>query len=455
MRKKAAIAGAALLTVLLALIFLSRTIYFYSIPTVTASSLSHGKLHKTENAKGVVDWSEINELYAPIGGKVAEVFVEEGDMVVKGQQIARLSFDEDDIRDQIAQLDTDRIRTGLSVESIHDKIARAQKSIAEWKAESYTADNVSDKEIRDLRDKTTAKKADIAEKELLYAAGTLTLKELDTARNDLTSLEADLIDAQNNFAENHSKSADDLSKKEKDRTTQIENLQYEIASYEQELKNKDLDLSENSTKKAKLEAQLTEFEASGFIYAEADAKIITLNLQKGKTINEDELVGTFGIGGQYLLECDIALENNFVAIGDECTISNTNHSYRVQVSRLEVKDGKKHITIKLEEPDIEVGETFDIAFRKDSAESHTLVPNSALNQDSNGYFVYVVKTRKGILGEEYYVQKQPIQIGDADSTNSIVTRGMGFFDPIVTLSDKPFDDNATVKLKNEGDFIVQ
>ena len=455
MKKKAAVAGGIILVTFLALIFLSRTIYFYSIPVVTAASVSQGKLRKTETAKGVVAWAEQKEMYAPAGGKVVELFVEEGDAVTAGQDIARLEFDEKDVQEQIAQLDVDRTRIEMSVETLHSRIARAERDIAALQNEAYAADEVSDRDIRNLQGKIASKKDDVAEKETLFAAGVATAKEVETAQAELAGLEEDLAEAQKAYADSARKSGDDFDKKLKDRATQVENLQYDIQGYEQDLRGKDLDLQENAAKRARLAAQLETFETSQFIRAEADGQITTLNMQEGKKISADEHIATFGIGGEYLLECEIALENNFVMVGDECTISNTNHSYRVQVSKLVVREGKKHVTIRLTAAGIEVGETFDIMFRKDSAQSYTILPNAALNEDSAGNFVYVVRTRKGILGDEYYVEKQSVQVGDSDGTNTVITRGADFFDPIVTLSDKPFDDNSTVKLKNEGDFIVQ
>jgi len=455
MRKKAASIGAVMAAALLVLIFLSRTIYTYNIPIVTAANATIGKLRKTETAKGVVEWSEINTLYAPIDGKVSEVLVKEGDTITAGQEIALLVFDEAAIREQMAQLDTDRIRIDMSIEAIYTKIARTGQSITGWEQEHYGEESVSERDMQTIADKITAKQTDIAEKEVLYAGGTLTKRELDTAKDDLDALQKELLEAQAAYADNKEKVAEGLEKKEKDRASQIENLQYELTAYEQELRGKSLDIAENAAKKAKLEAQLTAFDASRYIYADMDGTIITLDIQKGKTVGEDQAVGTYGVGGALLLECELGIENNFVAVGDTCTISNANHTYQVTVDKLSVKDGKKQVTIHPTAESIQVGETFEISFRKDSASSYTLVPNAAVNKDGDGYFVYVVQTRTGILGDEYYVQKQPVQIGDSDSTNTVLTRGAGFFDPIVTLSDKPFGDNATVILKNEGDFIVQ
>ena len=83
-----------------------------------------------------------------------------------------------------------------------------------------------------------------------------------------------------------------------------------------------------------------------------------------------------------------------------------------------------------------------------------LVPNGAVNMDSDGYFVYYIKKRRGILGDEYYADRITVYVGDSDNENTIITRGITFFEPMVLLADKPLSNGDTIKVKNEGDFFV-
>jgi hypothetical protein len=105
--------------------------------------------------------------------------------------------------------------------------------------------------------------------------------------------------------------------------------------------------------------------------------------------------------------------------------------------------------------DITAGETFDITFEKESTGSYILVPNGTLNMDGDGYFLYQVKQRNGLLGKEFYLEKLRVYTGDSDSDNTVITRGVTFFEPIVSLSDKGISEGDIVKLSNEGDFFAQ
>jgi hypothetical protein len=103
--------------------------------------------------------------------------------------------------------------------------------------------------------------------------------------------------------------------------------------------------------------------------------------------------------------------------------------------------------------DISEGETFEITFEKTSASSFTLVPTASVNQDSDGYFLCRIKRRKGVMGEEYYVERLNVFLGDADYQNTAVVRGITFFEPVVLTSDKPLSAGLPVVLKNPGDFF--
>jgi len=82
-----------------------------------------------------------------------------------------------------------------------------------------------------------------------------------------------------------------------------------------------------------------------------------------------------------------------------------------------------------------------------------LVPNGALNQDNDGYFVNQIKRRDGILGEEYYLERLDVYIGDSDSKNTAILQGITFFEPIALISDQPIAPGDVISVSNVGDFF--
>jgi multidrug efflux pump subunit AcrA (membrane-fusion protein) len=120
-------------------------------------------------------------------------------------------------------------------------------------------------------------------------------------------------------------------------------------------------------------------------------------------------------------------------------------------------EGAKRLTIEFVESsdNLAAGETFTIQFEERSSENFILVPNSAVNRDGDGYFLNQVRRRQGMLGTEYYTEKLRVYIGDSDTENTAIIRGITFFEPIALASDKPFAERESIRLRNESDFFEE
>ncbi|MBR0599654.1 efflux RND transporter periplasmic adaptor subunit [Sinanaerobacter chloroacetimidivorans] len=354
--------GTVIFTLLLLLIFASKTIYTYHLPVVTAVSPVNGKLEKSETVKGIVEWSDKVNLYAETGGKVEEILVEEGDPVIKGQPLVRLSPTKEDL--------------------------------AAGREKSY--------ELRQLEQEIKNAEEDLGRLEVLYREGAIAKNQYDTALRNLQSL---------------------YNKKEKI-----------LLDYQDSLANLDQDML--------------------IVYAVQDSIIVDIAVNQGEIIKSSQLVAVCGKAQQYEMICNISLDNNFVSAGDSCELENSSHTLDGIVTRVTPVDQGKEVTIAIQSEEATAGETFDVTFEKESAESHILVPNGALNMDSDGYFLYQVKQRDGMLGKEFYVEKLRVYIGDEDHENTVISKGITFFEPVVLLSNKGLSNGETVKLENEGDFFA-
>jgi multidrug efflux pump subunit AcrA (membrane-fusion protein) len=198
---------------------------------------------------------------------------------------------------------------------------------------------------------------------------------------------------------------------------------------------------------------LMDYRNNAVIRAPASGIVLNLPGERGRFFPENALLASIGVGSEFFVECNISPDNNFVNPGDTCELSNAGHVLSGTVRRIKPSANGKTVTISVSSDEISDGETFDIAFEKNSAASFTLVPNSAINQDNDGYFLYQIKRRKGIMGDEYYLQRLNIFIGDSDRQNTAILRGITFFDPVVLVSGKALSDGVTVTLKNPEDFF--
>jgi multidrug efflux pump subunit AcrA (membrane-fusion protein) len=485
---------------LITLIFLSKTIYTFNLPQVTGVMPVRGKLNKIEFSTGVTSYEEETELYSNITGKIEAVLFREGDAVQKGTPIFEISFngEDDDIRKQIAALKQEhekrleelyivRDKLNLDIERINSGIGNANRKMDEFradiyrkmdelKAEVYIADEVSDDGITQCEKDIDAAREDLENLRLLFEVGAVAKSEVDVSERDLQRLLGKLENLIKTKEDNIRKNAEAIAEKETNRQKKLEDYkyqletytrdyEYQLETYAQDLTAKQLDIDTNvfqekvyiqdyAVKLADYNEELELYDESRIITAPEDAVITQIHLNKGQIITPGTKLISFGLATGYIVECKISLDNNFVTSGDVCKLSNAERSIKGTVTKITPGDGSKTVTLLLDDENVTSGETFTITFEKQSGESYILVPNGAVGQDGEGYYLNEIKRREGILGEEYYTQKLRIYIGDSDAASTAVIRGITFSEPVVLIADKPFAEGETIKIRNAGDFFV-
>jgi hypothetical protein len=412
-------AGGIICTFLALLLFFSKTVYTYNLPKVSGVKPSRGSLSKLEISSGIAVWAETENIYAEASGAVGEVFVKEGDWVDVGQALFQMDFDIAAVRRKLEETDNNIAKLENDIGSLQSRLAGIRAALA------------------------AAEKPD----ELPLPpgqAGIMSL-EINKARRtmenakfffDLGSVSA--IDALN--AENSFKAL--LLKYE----AEAEELEFSLASKHIELRN--LHLTRESAGEA-----LAVYRANAVMNAPAAGILTAMNVEKGRYFTENTLLASIGVGREFTVECTVSLDNNFVSPGDTCSLSNTSYGFTGTVTRVKPSAQGKTVSISIISDEVSEGETFEITFEKTSASSFTLVPTGSINQDSDGYFLYRIKRRKGIMGEEYYVDRLDVFLGDSDYRNTAVIRGITFFEPVVLTSDKMLSAGIPVSLKNPGDFF--
>lgn len=404
--------GITILAILVLCLFLSKTIYSFNMPQITATIPFNGKLNKTETANGIANWAEKESVCIEVAGKVEEVLVKEGETVYKGQELVRLSVNNDEMN-KIKELKIARAKLDLDIENINIKIGKANADLTALKTEQA-------QEIKKAQDNYDRMNS-------LYQAGAIAQVEWETAEYNLKST----IDKYNKLV------------------ADLKNL---ILTYNQDIKGKQLDLKNNDVQLARYNDILS---TNGNIKAETAGIVGEIAISKGDIVTANQSVMTIGIGEKFTIECSIPLENSFVASGDTCELTNSTHSFEGTVDRIVADEKTKTVSITVSDGNITPNESFSITFSKEGEQIEKLVPNEAIQQDSSGYFLYKISRREGVLGDEYYTEKLPIYIGDSDNTNTVILNDIGFFEPVVLSGNKPFSEGDTIVLKNGGDFFAE
>jgi len=418
--------GAIIFAALLLLLFFSKTIYTYNLPAVTGTKPKRGSLSKLEISSGIASWAETETIYAVSGGTAGRVFAREGDAVEKDQVLFEMDFD-------LAAAERRYTEIGNNIGKLEADINGLRTRLGNIRAVLAATESDADTEEPDAAPPAFSGQAGIIALEISKAKFALNDARLSFEWGFLSKY--DLLNVENNLKAlffKYNAEADDL---------------------ELSLTSKLMDMENLKLSREAVRDLLRDYRNNAVIKAPASGTILSLAVEKGKYFPEKALLVSIGVGSEFFVECGVSQGNNFVNLGDTCELSNASHVLNGTVRRIKPSMQGKTVTISVRSDEVSDGETFDVTFEKNSAASFVLVPNSAVNQDSDGYFLYQIKRRKGIMGDEYYLARLNIFIGDSDRHNTAVLRGLTFFDPIVLVSGKALSDGVTVSLKNPEDFF--
>ena len=416
-------AGAVIFILLVLLLFFSRTIYTYNMPQVTGIRPSRGTLNKLEISSGTARRAETENLYAAASGAAGRVYVREGDIVEKNQILFEMDFNITAAERRLSEIDNNISKQEADIRSLLLRLAGIREALAaayETVIEYTTPD-----------------------------AGLIVMeikKSLIALADARVSLEFGII------------SGNDFTNIENNLKAVLYKYEAEISSIEYSIALKQIDLATLRLTREAASDSLRNYRDNAVIRSPVSGVITDLFVERGKYFNENAHLVSIGVGSEFLVECNIPLDNNFVNPGDTCQLINSNGALNGNVRRVRPSANGKTVTISITSDDVCDGETFDITFEKTGSyttanASFTLVPNRAVNQDNDGYFVYQIKRRNGFMGQEYYLERLNIFIGDSDHQNTIVVRGITFFDPIVLVGDKSLEAGMTVAVKNVEDFF--
>jgi multidrug efflux pump subunit AcrA (membrane-fusion protein) len=411
--------GGIIFVLLALLLFFSKTVYTHNLPEVNGVKPIRGSLSKLEITSGIAGWTERENIYAEAGGAVGEVFVKEGDRVDGGQALFQMDFDLPAARRKLEETENNTAKLENDIRNLESRLdsLRAALRAAEEPEELPLPPGQAGIVGLEINKARLAVETARISFDLGFASG-IEVRHAETAFKAL------------------------LLKYE----AEAEELEFSLASKHIELRN--LRLAGEAAGEV-----LAVYRANTLIRAPAAGILRALNAEKGRYFAENTLLASIGVGRKFTVECTVSPDNNFISPGDTCSLSNASQGLTGKVTRVKASAQGKTISVSIVSGEVNEGETFEIAFEKTSAPSFILVPTGAVNQDSDGYFLYRIKRRKGIMGEEYYADRLDVFPGDSDYRNTSIIRGITFFEPLVLTSDRMLSAGIAVSLKNPEDFF--
>ena len=175
----------------------------------------------------------------------------------------------------------------------------------------------------------------------------------------------------------------------------------------------------------------------------------------GTTVNANDVMMTIQPENKaYVLQFSVT-ENQAkkVRVGDTAEILNNWYgndvSAVVSAIRKDSQNRFNSIIICEMKGDVSVGDSYTLSIGEQSSNYDTIVPTSAIREDSNGKFILIIESKSTPLGNRYYARRVDVDVITSDDTKSAVTGALEGYEYVITTTTKPIKENEQVRLASE------
>ena len=175
----------------------------------------------------------------------------------------------------------------------------------------------------------------------------------------------------------------------------------------------------------------------------------------GTTVNANDVMMTIQPENKaYVLQFSVT-ENQAkkVRVGDTAEILNNWYgndvSSVVSAIRKDPQNRTNSIIICEMKGDVSVGDSYTLSIGEQSSNYDTIVPTSAIREDSNGKFILIIESKSTPLGNRYYARRVDVDVITSDDTKSAVTGALEGYEYVITTTTKPIKENEQVRLASE------
>lgn len=376
-----------------------------------------GDLEEIISVTGIVESEEVKNYYAPVTGKLQNVYVKKGDLVEKGDELIAYNM-----MDMERSLEQSRLQFVTGNSSYNGTMAKDKESLAELQ-EANTNLPILEQQIKDETayiKKLQERIQDISTNTSnTYAARSLDIqKQIAQLQQDALANKDEIAELQSELSTNQYLSqTQSLTDEQKDLQKLIEQEQEKLAEYEEhraemETQKKSaeaaiLTIYQKENLSASEQLNLMNYEkvqqdyeiSKKGITAEFDGIITEVTAIEGMSVaenspllvlaNTESLKVSFSVG-----KYDLAK----IAVGQYVDIETNGHTYTGEITRIDrmattSASGNVQVgaQVHINQPDdnIIIGLDAKLKIRANKAEGVLLVPVVALNADKDSDFVYV------------------------------------------------------------------
>lgn len=319
------------------------------------------------------------------GGAVKEIFAEDGQMLTKGQPIAR-------VYNPNTEFNYLNQETGIM-----QQISQMRSSLLELKNQEFNQD-----------------------KELLQSQN-----DYNTALQTF-NLQKRLYDAEIGKKTDYDIALQNLNY-QKDRKQIVE----KGASNEKVSRNSQFSAINNSINQMEKSLNILRSNKNNFlIMSPASGRLSSFNISLGQNLTTGESIGKIDLMGGYKLVAKVdEYYINKLTNGIKGTLDNNGKEYEVIITKIlpEVKDGQFSVELNFIDAKIEnlkIGMTFGVKLKLSADTQSMMIPKGNFYKDTNGKWIFVVKNNKA--------EKRNISLGRENPLYYEVTSGLKQGESVIT-----------------------
>lgn len=277
---------------------------------------------------------------------------------------------------------------------------------------------------------------------------------LETANEKVAAIEEDIQDAASK-----NKDPEEVKEKIDELTHSISNMEMQIKIDEATNQKSDTESGYAREDQAKeIENLKAEIEAmknapdETLVTAPIAGKIVEINFVPGNSITSGTEVTRIEVADKgYICEISMSTEEaRKIQVGAECSIVNSWWYSDIDATVSQIRSdpqsqGKNRIVVINVQGDVYEGQSLNFSIGDKSQSYDTVLPNSAIREDSEGKFVLVVESKNTPLSVRYTARRMNVEIIASDDTKSAVN-GLYGSEFVITSATSPISDGQQVRL---------
>ena len=434
------------------------------------------KDYATENQAIKNAQEDLNNLIAKrdeVASKQAENDAKKSEYNQAKSELSGISSKLADIQMYMTAVNTDDIYsigsdyTG-NIIGYYEEYIKAQSDLqsAEADLQSFMmSPDVSEEVMQSLQDKVNQCSDYYEQCESRYKSEKNNLR--DTLSNELSYLNGEsnrlnavITDYESNLSSDDMLTVDALDEQITAKQRELETL---VIALEDTKKQDNLAIQTNDidvkAKHEEIEAQklvvekLRKKDSEKEIKAEYSGVLSEILVRIGDNVLPDEAVALIDISEEgYTMSVSVEAEKTKkIKVGTPVEVLN-DWSNSIQADLVEMKNDskdKKNRILKFRvSGDVNSGDTLSVSIPCSTGRYDTIIPKSALNEDSNGKFVLIVKSKSSPLGNRYFAERVDVEVLASDEVSCAVQGNLNMGDYVITTSSKPVNDGDQVKMKD-------